>query len=38
MHRIAMVGRDEEGKRALEAAGLSVRPAKCESDSWRYET
>jgi DNA helicase-2/ATP-dependent DNA helicase PcrA len=38
MHRIAMVGRDEQGKRALESLDLSVRPAKSESKSWRYET
>jgi len=38
MHRVAMVGRDEEGKAALEALDLSVRPAKSTSGSWRYET
>ena len=38
MHRVAMVGRDEEGKRALEGLDLSVRPAKSTSGSWRYET
>jgi DNA helicase-2/ATP-dependent DNA helicase PcrA len=38
MHRISMVGRDEEGKRALEAMDLSIRPAKSTSQSWRYET
>ena len=31
MHRVAMVGRDEEGKRALERPDLSVRPAKSTS-------
>ncbi|CAN5600717.1 hypothetical protein BH24ACT20_BH24ACT20_11320 [soil metagenome] len=38
MHRISMVGRDEEGRRALESLGLSVRKAKEGSSSWRYET
>ena len=38
MHRIAMVGRDDDGKRALKQMGLSVRPAKSASKSWRYET
>jgi len=38
MHRISMVGRDEEGRRALESLGLSVRVAKAGSSSWRYES
>ena len=38
MHRISMVGRDEEGREALESLGLSVRPAKEGSLSWRFET
>jgi len=38
MHRISMVGRDDEGRRALKALGLSVRPAKNGSVSWRFET
>ncbi len=38
MHRISMVGRDAEGRRALESLGLSVRPAKEGSRSWRFET
>ncbi|HEV7483907.1 MAG TPA: UvrD-helicase domain-containing protein [Solirubrobacterales bacterium] len=38
MHRIALAGRDPAGKRALESIGLSVRPAKSDSDSWRFET
>ena len=38
MHRISMVGRDEEGRRALEGLGLSVRQAKRGSSSWRYES
>jgi DNA helicase-2/ATP-dependent DNA helicase PcrA len=38
MHRIALAGRDEGGRHALEAIGLSVREAKPNSDSWRFET
>jgi DNA helicase-2/ATP-dependent DNA helicase PcrA len=38
MHRIALAGRDREGREALEAIGLSVREAKRGSDSWRFET
>ena len=38
MHRIALAGRDREGRKALEAIGLSVREAKAGSDSWRFET
>ena len=38
MHCIAMGGRDLEAKRALESIGLSVRPAKAGSLSWRYES
>jgi DNA helicase-2/ATP-dependent DNA helicase PcrA len=38
MHRIALAGRDAEGRRALEGIGLSVRDAKPGSDSWRFET
>ena len=38
MHRIALFGYDDEGKRALEGIGLSVRPARRGSDGWRYET
>jgi len=38
MHRISMVGNDKDGKRALEAAGLSIRPAKTGSASWRHES
>jgi DNA helicase II / ATP-dependent DNA helicase PcrA len=38
MHLVAVGGRDEEARRALEAAGLSVRPARRGSDSWRYES
>jgi DNA helicase-2/ATP-dependent DNA helicase PcrA len=38
MHRIAMVGNDEAGRRVLESIGLSVRPAKAGSRSWRFES
>ncbi|HEX2182621.1 MAG TPA: 3'-5' exonuclease, partial [Rubrobacteraceae bacterium] len=38
MHRISMVGRDEEGREALESIGLGVRPAKQGSRCWRYES
>jgi DNA helicase-2/ATP-dependent DNA helicase PcrA len=38
MHRIALAGRDREGREALESIGLSVREAKADSDSWRFET
>ena len=38
MHRISMVGRDDEGRRALEGLGLSVRQARQGSSSWRYES
>ncbi len=38
MHRIAMVGNDPAGKEQLLRIGLSVRPAKRGSESWRFET
>ncbi|HSS34554.1 MAG TPA: UvrD-helicase domain-containing protein [Solirubrobacterales bacterium] len=38
MHRIALAGRDANGRRAMESIGLSVREAKPGSDSWRFET
>ena len=38
MHRISMVGRDETGRKALEGIGLSVRPTREGSVSWRYES
>ncbi len=38
MHRLSMVGRDDEGREALESIGLSVRAAKQGSSSWRYES
>ncbi len=38
MHRIALFGDDAEGRRAVEAAGFSVRPARAGSDGWRFES
>ncbi|MBI5400642.1 MAG: UvrD-helicase domain-containing protein [Candidatus Yonathbacteria bacterium] len=38
MHRIAMVGNDEQGREMLSSLGFSVRPAKKTSLSWRFET
>ncbi len=38
MHRVALAGRDAEGRAALEAIGLKTREAKPGSNSWRYET
>jgi DNA helicase-2/ATP-dependent DNA helicase PcrA len=38
MHRIALFGYDEEGRRTLEGLGLSLRPARRGSAGWRYET
>jgi DNA helicase-2/ATP-dependent DNA helicase PcrA len=38
MHAVAVGGRDPEVRSRLEDAGLSVRPAKAGSRSWRYES
>jgi DNA helicase-2/ATP-dependent DNA helicase PcrA len=38
LHRITLLGYDQEGRRALENLGLSVRPAGTRSDGWRFET
>jgi superfamily I DNA/RNA helicase len=38
LHRISLVGYDEEGREALESLGLSVRPAYKGSSGWRFET
>ncbi|MEO8093188.1 MAG: UvrD-helicase domain-containing protein, partial [bacterium] len=38
VHTVAVGGRSEEARVALEALGLSVRSAKAGSLSWRYET
>ncbi len=38
MHLVAVGGRDPEARAALERIGLSVRPAKAGSRSWRYES
>jgi DNA helicase-2/ATP-dependent DNA helicase PcrA len=38
LHRIAVVGDDEEGRRRLEKHGFTVRPARRGSAGWRFET
>jgi DNA helicase II / ATP-dependent DNA helicase PcrA len=38
MHRVSMFGYDEDGRKALQGLGLSLRPARRGSDGWRYET
>jgi DNA helicase-2/ATP-dependent DNA helicase PcrA len=38
LHRIALFGYDEAGRRAVESAGFSVRPAHRGSSGWRVET
>ncbi len=38
LHLIAVGGRSEHARAALESAGLNVRPAKAGSGSWRYES
>jgi DNA helicase-2/ATP-dependent DNA helicase PcrA len=38
MHLVAMGGRDTGTRKVLEQIGLSVRPAKAGSQSWRYES
>jgi DNA helicase-2/ATP-dependent DNA helicase PcrA len=38
MHTVAVGGRDRGAAGALEAIGLSVRPAKSGSTGWRYES
>jgi DNA helicase-2/ATP-dependent DNA helicase PcrA len=38
MHTVAVGGRDSSVRQALEDFGLTVRPAKNGSDSWRYES
>ena len=37
-HRITLFGYDDEGRRALERAGMSIRPAYAGSSGWRYES
>jgi superfamily I DNA/RNA helicase len=37
MHLVSVGGRDPAVRKALEGAGLSVRPAKAGSLGWRYE-
>jgi DNA helicase-2/ATP-dependent DNA helicase PcrA len=38
MHRIALYGYDDDGRRVLERLGFSVRPAYRGSSGWRYES
>jgi DNA helicase-2/ATP-dependent DNA helicase PcrA len=38
MHRIAMYGEDDGGRALLEDLGLSVRPARKSSKTWRHES
>jgi len=38
MHRLSLFGQDDHGRDALARIGLSVRPAKAGSSTWRYET
>jgi DNA helicase-2/ATP-dependent DNA helicase PcrA len=38
VHRVTVHGNDAAGRRALEKAGLSVRPARQGSRSWRFDT
>ncbi len=38
MHRISMTGQSVQDRRILAGLGLSVRPAKAGSSSWRVET
>ncbi len=38
MHRIALFGYDDEGRRKLEKLGVSVRPARRGSQGWRFES
>jgi DNA helicase-2/ATP-dependent DNA helicase PcrA len=38
MHRLSMAISEPADKEALERIGLSVRPAKQQAESWKYET
>ncbi|MFZ0041706.1 MAG: UvrD-helicase domain-containing protein, partial [Solirubrobacteraceae bacterium] len=38
IHRIAIDGRDDEGRQKLQRIGLSVRPARRGSEGWRFES
>jgi len=38
LHRISLFGYDDEGRKALEGIGISVRPAYRGSIGWRFET
>jgi DNA helicase-2/ATP-dependent DNA helicase PcrA len=37
-HRVTLFGYDDAGRAAVEALGLSVRPARRGSTGWRYES
>ena len=37
LHRISMSGSDEEGRAAIEALGIAVRPASAGSPAWSFE-
>ena len=37
MHRVSLVGNDDDGRTRLEKAGFPVRPSRAGSDSWRFE-
>ena len=38
LHRVSLFGYDREGRRALERAGVPLRPAYRGSSGWRFET
>jgi DNA helicase-2/ATP-dependent DNA helicase PcrA len=38
LHRVSLFGYDDEGRKALEAIGLSVRPSRQNATGWRFET
>lgn len=38
MHKIALSGSDEEGRKVLQEAGFSVRRSKLSLTNWRYES
>ena len=38
LHRISIIGNDLKGRQRLESLGFSVRPARSDSRSWRFET
>jgi DNA helicase II / ATP-dependent DNA helicase PcrA len=38
LHRIALFGSDDDGRRKLSEAGFSIRPVKVGKGGWRFET